>query len=482
MIVQRNKKRPFSLRRLLLKLCTASIVLVGACWVSFPYSASKEELIANNGASSSGSSILSLPERIDQLQSTSSVVEERRASIERVPRIPGGDYPLLSSLIRAEPPPAVSLPTTTRLEHKKSDGEATSQQVSLRIVGDVQFLLDYAIVGFSKCGTTTLLKWIKRDPNVRTFKREIHEIINDNPGRLAERLYQNLLENPVQNNTSTSVAVGQTTTKNFLQGFKNPEILQVPQALRHLHNYWPETKLIVTVRNPLKWFRSFYNFRLTIGHLSQVGTDPNALIGSCNHGNKILCSHMGAFHVKLFRLGKSPMDSSEELDLLKPFLSTSDDQDIWDHFQSLSVNNKKENEKNRKLPHMKNKIFFLDLRQMSDGNRTRATRFRRDLQQFLGLEHELSPVFRARPFKQLELTLDEESKRHKIDSICNSKYAPLQEELFHVAQKASLWIRQYFLKSPDVMLSSPEYVEELLETWMHNPCDGYTQEQLGDGG
>ena len=41
----------------------------------------------------------------------------------------------------------------------------------------------------------------------------------------------------------------------------------------------------------------------------------------------------------------------------------------------------------------------------------------------------------------------------------------------NVARKASLWIRRYFLSSPDVHVSSREHFEKLLERWMRDPCE-----------
>jgi hypothetical protein len=441
MIVARKSKERLCPR--IVKIAVVLVaILIGFYILAFPQS-----------PGASGSLLhLTVPPATETVKSRSDyqkdLIDARSAKIAKTEQIPG-NFPHLSSLIEVDSP--------------SSSQEGAN--VTLRLVGNVQFLLDYAIVGFSKCGTTTLLKWIRRDPNVLTFKREIHELVNDDPGGLVERLYQNILDNP---NITTSRT--DNLPKAFLQGFKNPEILQVPKALQHMHAYWPETKLIISVRNPLKWFRSFYNFRLTMGHLNLVGRDPHALIGHCDNGGKILCTHMGAFHVKLFRLGKTDM-SSDELELLNPYIAGSD-QDILEHvIHRQTVQPQQSTTTGSIIPKMKNKVFFLDLRQLSDSNHTRSKMFRQDLQQFLGLRHDLTPVFRARPFKQLELTLDEESKRHKIQSICDLKHLPLQQELFPMAQKASLWIRNYFLKSEDVVVSSPDYVEELLETWMHNPCD-----------
>jgi len=513
MIVQRTKKRRFPSCRchfpvliaIVVLLLLLLLVLVGA----FLWNASLLSLLLFVPSESleESSSLFSLSPKNSNFKENKALLlmmKEKATEITNTNRIPGNNnnsFPLLSDLIE------VSTPVDMLLlhQHQNDDNDNQRPKIKTRIKANataVQFLLDYVIVGFSKCGTTTLLKWIRRDPNVRTFKREIHEIIDNDPGGLVERLYQNLLENPVPlNSTSNTTWNTNTTTTNnnkhhfslgvktFLQGFKLPEIIQEPLALRHIHQYWPETKLIVAVRNPMKWFRSFYNFRLTLGQQHLVGNNPNALIGSCISGGrggrggrrqneeskKILCSHMGAFHVKLFRLGKTDMSSPEELNLLEPYLSD-DDQDILDYTldrskRQVTVDDNNNNNNNNLLPRMKNKIFFIDLRQMSDSNKTRATIFRKDLQSFLGLQHELSPIFRARPFKQLELIQSEESKQYKMKSICDRQYLPLQQELFPMAQKASLWIRQYFLKSPDVIVSSPEYLEELLETWMENPCD-----------
>jgi hypothetical protein len=55
--------------------------------------------------------------------------------------------------------------------------------------------------------------------------------------------------------------------------------------------------------------------------------------------------------------------------------------------------------------------------------------------------------------------------------ICDAQYGPLRIELMKNAVDASRWIREYFLRSPDVTVSSPEYFRRLLKEWMQDPCD-----------
>jgi hypothetical protein len=76
--------------------------------------------------------------------------------------------------------------------------------------------------------------------------------------------------------------------------------------------------------------------------------------------------------------------------------------------------------------------------------------------------------------KKKQLSLD----NLKLD-ICDPDYQPVLEEMMAISRAASLWFRTYFMASPNVTVSSPEYVNELFEGWMVNPCDDATD---GDDG
>lgn len=43
-----------------------------------------------------------------------------------------------------------------------------------------------------------------------------------------------------------------------------------------------------------------------------------------------------------------------------------------------------------------------------------------------------------------------------------------------IARPASVWIRNYFIESDEVVVSSPNYFKESLETWMYDPCGSRT--------
>jgi len=121
-----------------------------------------------------------------------------------------------------------------------------------------------------------------------------------------------------------------------------------------------------------------------------------------------------------------------------------------------------QNELIGKPPVVPNPILLIENRQMNDVNMTRFATFRKDIQNYLGLKQHLPitpPHTNAR-----------NSQVSPFFDICDDQYLPIRSELMHVARNTSIWIREYFLKSPDVVVSSREYFNELLLSWMNDPC------------
>ena len=115
------------------------------------------------------------------------------------------------------------------------------------------------------------------------------------------------------------------------------------------------------------------------------------------------------------------------------------------------------------LPPLPHKVFIYDHLQVQDTNSSRLKQFRMDLSDFLNLSVPL-------PAEPLERNFTSFNAKSVLD-ICQPQYQHLRAILMDIARNASLWIRTYFLKSPDVVVSSPEYVHELLETYMTDPCE-----------
>ena len=66
------------------------------------------------------------------------------------------------------------------------------------IIGDASWLLDFGIIGFGKCGTSTMMMWLKEHKEVQAFDMELKELLIKQPGALVRRLYTQLQPGPYQ--------------------------------------------------------------------------------------------------------------------------------------------------------------------------------------------------------------------------------------------------------------------------------------------
>jgi len=300
------------------------------------------------------------------------------------------------------------------------------------ITGDVQFLLDFAIIGHPKTATSFVMRWLARHEEIRMFQHEVHSLTFGRLGEFVSQMYE--LE---------------PGAAEYIRGYKAPRDIQDKKILRWIHELWPRTKLVVGLRHPVLWFESFYNYRVSQGKdippaNSSLFLRQSVRIGHCYDKRKVkyLCTDGSLFQNHLSLLGKTNMSSQDELDLLRARPDTV-------------------RKKSRSMP---NEVFLYDQTQLNDLNGTRATAFRRDLAQFLGMKESLREEFRASPSESSP------NKTHTM-SICDDQHQALRAELMENARTASLWIRRYFLKNDDVRISSPEYFHQLLETWMDDPCE-----------
>jgi hypothetical protein len=312
------------------------------------------------------------------------------------------------------------------------------------IVGDPQFLLDFAIVGFPKCGTTALQAWLSQHAQIEMLHGEVFALLNKQPERLVWRLYTQL-----------------PSSNHVVRGYKNPLDLRAPPTLEYLTRYFPKTTLIVGIRHPVHWFESLYNFKVqNLARNVDPGYwgDPNTLLRSnaCEQWNDTNCVGVakGWFHVYLAALGKVPYPGE------------------WKEEYPMYLTDSR--------PRVPNPVFLYESQQLVFGNAhdidntatsstsEYARQFRIDLQRLLGLNDSL-PVILPRTKPDLE-HFSKRQQQRKI-RICHAKYLPLRTELMRIARQASVWIRKEFLKSPDVHISSPDYFQTLLQGWMVDPCE-----------
>lgn len=220
--------------------------------------------------------------------------------------------------------------------------------------------------------------------------------------------------------------------------------------------------MIVNVRHPILQFQSFYNFRLRhrdmmpvekyvglckdeceLFHSSAQTAVDQKSSNKCIEPHAILCSGLSNFHRYLSRLGLTPMNTLEELDLL-------------DH-HPLSIHP------------FTGKLFLIELGQMDYVKNINMTNdLFTDLEDFLGLDYGDIPRPKPKPRRPHK----EIPGKEKLN-ICLERYKPLREELLEYSRKTSRWILEYLLHPSNrdvVRVSNMDAFKKMVEGWKVDPC------------
>eukprot|EP00562_Extubocellulus_spinifer_P004880 CAMPEP_0178531714 /NCGR_PEP_ID=MMETSP0696-20121128/33580_1 /TAXON_ID=265572 /ORGANISM="Extubocellulus spinifer, Strain CCMP396" /LENGTH=505 /DNA_ID=CAMNT_0020163647 /DNA_START=78 /DNA_END=1595 /DNA_ORIENTATION=+ len=316
--------------------------------------------------------------------------------------------------------------------------------------GDISWMVDFAIIGNPKCGTTFLMHWLSRPDDTAVYNGELCSLSHEKPHEVAGTFYDQVTD---------SGRIALTNEGHRIKGgLKCPKEISTERGLENWSRFFPETKFIISTRHPVEWFQSFYNYH-AVGKWPEPVPHPNDLIGACydespylciddcepeeRPGNSKLCTDRANFHHSLSRLGKTPMNTPEELQLL-------------DHDMSI-------------VP-QKGKVFLMESSQLIPENPS-SEYLAEDISRFLDLKYDL------RPLKDREGYGPESHQykhagdaRHAFIDICDDEFEPVREVLVQQGKEASLWIKNYFLKSEDVVVSSPRRFVKLLDKWSVDPC------------
>ena len=283
-------------------------------------------------------------------------------------------------------------------------------------------LLDFAIVGFAKCATSFMTRWLRQQKDyISISSKEVCHLNRQEPDELLNYLQH-------------------TLDGSKMRGFKCPSHF-TRSKLNWYRDYFPKTKLIIGLRHPVWWLESFYTYRVRHpkhGNFT-LPTDPNELMGrSCHSSFQGVCLERANFHQALARLAKTPLDPTEQALVHLP---------VRDLSQLTS----------RKVD---NPVFVYEIRQVNDPS------FAKDVADFLGLPHKLAPYVAKDDEDHRD---DQKTQSKKVLDICQDRYRPLRAALMQSAREASQWIREYFLSH--ITVSSPETFVKLLQDWEQDPCD-----------
>lgn len=114
-----------------------------------------------------------------------------------------------------------------------------------QVSADVSDMLDFAIIGNPKTGTTFLVEWMNRHEQLYLPNLEMRHLLRRKQG-------------PALTVQQFLPRYNRKRPDQFL-GYKCPADVREMVALRHLRNHFPKTKLIIGLRHPVLWMESFYN-------------------------------------------------------------------------------------------------------------------------------------------------------------------------------------------------------------------------------
>ena len=286
-------------------------------------------------------------------------------------------------------------------------------------------ILDFAIVGFPKTGTTTLManlaEYAPMPPAIDVCTPTHNTVYY---------AYHNWV---------------QQYGDKPLKGNKCPQYLESKDWTQEFSTYLPKTKLIAGIRHPIRWFESFYNMQAN--HRPREKLDPYEKTGTCNRGitckttgcpqKQLFCTQRGRFQLALARLGKTNLTNTER-QLLAP-------NDAYG---------------GRNLPnhHVVNTVLVYDSSQL------RHDYFWKELASFLEVPEIQNAHYQASKLNRTSQSIN----------ICDAKFDKLRKGMMPHAYDLYQWLDQYFvpasLTRSDVDIANVTHFRQIIKGYAEDPC------------
>jgi hypothetical protein len=327
-----------------------------------------------------------------------------------------------------------------------------------------QFLLDFAIIGNAKCGTSTIMNWLHGQyPQIQIPRDELYHLKSREAWDLLGVFYH-YFGGPDK------------LLPNSVKGYKSPSDITNERPIRLLRTYFPQTKLIVGLRHPVYMMESFYNFRIQNGY----DMPPLKTLHYRNLANQYGVSWSRAeYHTTLMYLGKTNLTSNEELALF-PWPAKKQIQKRREERKQEAEGNGNPDQDQTQIPpyiRVPNPVFLYDTTQLesidaddSSSSSRWIAQFGLDMANYLGLSSPLPPPPRHSPGKRLPNATLQAQRNDKKIRICDSTYSEQRVQLLEIGSRAARWILDYLLLADNVFVSNPHHFRELLEGYSQDPC------------
>lgn len=393
-------------------------------------------------------------------KSTTSIKEEITASLTATKSAASSNDTTTSSITTTTIPPLNHL-----LDNKG------------KVIADISWMLDFAIIGFPKSGTSFLKNYLNSTEETYVYHVEFCIKKSTDLTRFVE-IYHDLHQT-----IAAQQQQQQQQQRRILFGLKCPGVLYRSYDLHIYKTYFPTTKFIIGLRHPVLWFESFYNYQMNRN--VSLPSSTSSLIGGCQHHQKV-CTDRGRFHAALARLRKTPMVDGREVDLLfgtrynedettsSNYINNSNSSSSSSNNNSSSFhqsrqqerflsssqtyNQQQQEEEDYGFP---NQLLLYEVRQLHQNDTSIRQEVSNTLRNYLNIQQTLPPIL---SYKNV--------KPRAID-ICDDVHASVRKLLVNHGMDASIWIKEYLWKkkkNPSVVVADPVSFVRLLDSWSVDPC------------
>lgn len=288
--------------------------------------------------------------------------------------------------------------------------------------------LDFIIAGFPKCATSSLqFKILGTHDEVHILQRV----------DFAEYFLKS--EQDVEDLSRQIIEARDTTLghdSNVKLGIKWPTAIvgKDIEFLTYMKKQNPTAaapKIIIGMRHPVKWFESFYNFRIRQG----LEVPPLSSLSDPSKFNELrYFTDMVQFEKSIMQLGKVPL-GVEELKWLDKY--------------------------NKPVVPTTSKVLLYVQEQLKDNEM--ATNLFQDMREFLGLEKPIS-------YDASDGRLRSHHRPNTMD-ICEPKFTALRKVLIGSGKQSATWIKDNLVSSSDVVMGGKEGFLNMIENWSVDPCE-----------
>lgn len=307
--------------------------------------------------------------------------------------------------------------------------------------------LDFIIAAFPQTSTSAISEYLDTHDEIEILEKYVTDSVTDSQGgkrkveytlqneKEREGLYQQLTELEAASKNDIT-----TNNNKIKRGVKWPTAINHEHlfSISYLRDRNPrdkKLKIIIGLRNPIRWFESFYNY---IVRTSKMGLDhgdipsPYSLIGNRDNEWRSLYTEMARFELNILQLGKVDITPEE----MKWMAETSQFVVQTDGIKTF---------------------FYL---QEQVGDESVRPVLLEDMRNFLEL---------STPFPTV---MENKKQSHSIGDfdICDPAYDALRKILLENAQKTANWILNRLAYGMDVTFGSREDFMRIVQTWHDDPC------------